>query len=131
MELALNLVWVGLALLLVELCLHFSPSKLKSKRGQYVALLLVIVILLPIISVSDDILAAQVPAEIDTVSCARSYHDWVFKSAAHPAIVAALVSNLIWLSPQAKLRAVLLGTDTESINTPALSSIDNRPPPAA
>lgn len=71
MELILNLVWAVLACAGILSWMHADKSTDSSKRTQVVALLMLIVILFPVISVTDDIWAAQNPAETD--SCIRRH----------------------------------------------------------
>ncbi|MBS1801476.1 MAG: hypothetical protein JSS95_16815 [Acidobacteria bacterium] len=66
MELFLNLVWCILSLLLI---VHWTAaakprSNLKTGRA-FVALLLLVVVLLPVISVTDDLVAMTSPVEVE------------------------------------------------------------------
>jgi hypothetical protein len=128
MELVLNLAWMLLATLTCWLWVSYAPRKGADRRTQLVALALVILILFPVISVTDDLQMAQNPAETDC--CQRKDHVHVnhhpmlhpVPEFALPSIAAipsgstdfALPDNLT--APQAKV--------------PALGSIQNRPPPA-
>lgn len=128
MELFLNLAWVLLALTMAALWVRFSPSGSGNRRAQFVALALLLVILLPAISVTDDLLAAQNPAEID--SCLRrdygcsGHHGPLLLVAVLPVLFCGTFATSLpqWIAPgRASLRAG---------DPPALSAIQNRPPPS-
>jgi hypothetical protein len=63
MELVLNLVWVLLATVIVRLWICHAPNHCVRKRTQVAALLLLLLVLFPVISVTDDLQAMQNPAE--------------------------------------------------------------------
>src|ERR1035437_9217781 len=65
MELILNLAGLLVAAAMACLWLRWAPRKGFDRRTQLVALALLILILFPVISVTDDLLAAQNPAETD------------------------------------------------------------------
>src|ERR1700677_1553897 len=65
MELLLNLAWVLLATLMFYLWLRFAPLRGVRPQLQFVALAVLLLILFPVISVSDDLQAVQNPAEAD------------------------------------------------------------------
>jgi hypothetical protein len=67
MELILNLAWGLLAALSFYLWTQAEHRSGTDRRLQIVALLMLIVILFPVISVSDDLWSIQNPAETDTV----------------------------------------------------------------
>jgi hypothetical protein len=67
MELILNLAWGLLAFASVCLWARVERRKGAERRSPVIALLMLIVILFPIISVSDDLWSIQNPAETDTV----------------------------------------------------------------
>lgn len=66
MELTLNLIWAALALAGFAGWLCSERSAQSGVRTQLVALAMLLLILFPVISVSDDFWAAQNPAEADT-----------------------------------------------------------------
>jgi hypothetical protein len=129
MELALNLAWVLLAGAMVCLWLRFGPARGGGRRTQLVALAVLILILFPVISVSDDLLAMQNPAEVD--SSQRRDHAAPSAHSIFPAAVALPVPALaeIWLDPSSE------GAPGKPIpilqDHPALAAIETRPPPAA
>lgn len=67
MELILNLAWGLLAVASICLWARVERRKGAERRSPVIALLMLIVILFPIISVSDDLWSIQNPAETDTV----------------------------------------------------------------
>ncbi len=68
MELFLNLVWLALSLSLVGGYLAFAPAPLKSRKvTAIIALVLLIFVLLPVISMTDDLAAINNPAETDHI----------------------------------------------------------------
>ena len=129
MELILNLAWMVLAAVIVGLWLHHSRGKGVDRRTQFVAVAMLILILFPIISVSDDLQMAQNPAEEDQNQRRDSTPGFLL---ADYAVVAIL--------PQAEHADVLLvflcyhglgQYAVPSIDNPALSAFQNRPPPIA
>jgi hypothetical protein len=128
MELTLNFVWALLATLMFWLWMRHALGE-GTRRAQLVALAVVILILFPVISVTDDLVAAQNPAELDC--CARRYHavscfHSIFPAAATlpPPVFAELSFGLLRFSASGNRPAPL-------VKIPALSSIQNRPPPVA
>jgi hypothetical protein len=71
MELILNLAWVLLAALMFGFWLRFARKagpqwQGQNPRMQFVALAMVLLLLFPVISVTDDLQAVQNPAETDS-----------------------------------------------------------------
>jgi hypothetical protein len=69
MEIILNIAWAVCSLGLAWFWLKSSACKRVPRRTQVLALLMVVLLLLPVISLSDDLMAAQGPVETD--SCLR------------------------------------------------------------
>jgi hypothetical protein len=129
MELFLNLAWAGLATLTVGWWLSCAPDAGAHRRTQFVALALLLLVLFPVISVTDDIQAFQNPAETDC--CQRRDHAC---SAPHstlpqgPALLMPAIAEL----PFGFLRLAAPGSIlTRVFDHPALAPIESRPPPAA
>ena len=129
MEFALNTGWVLLAALMFCLWLRFGPRTGTDRRLQFVALALLILILFPVISVTDDLLAAQNPAEVD--SCLRRDHaastpHSIFPAAATlpPSIAAEIPFGFLRFTAPRALSA-------PTVDHPGLEDLQNRPPPAA
>jgi len=129
MELTLNLGWVLVAVWMLCAWLRVAPRAARERRAQFVALAVVILILLPAISMTDDLMAAQNPAEVD--SCVRRDHGFASPHSIVP--VTAALPLPVFQGPafgfsQAGAPShlpILL------IENPSLTPIENRPPPAA
>lgn len=129
MELFLNIGWAALSVCMLCLWLRFAPRTGSDRRVQFVALAMIILILLPAISVTDDLQAARNPAEIDTYL--RRDHEWSSPHSIVPAV--ALLPLLLFASLDFRVRrAVLPGRHAiVTSDNPFLTPIENRPPPAA
>jgi len=128
METILNLAWVLLAGVLVCLWVRNAPRCGASWQMQVVSLAILILILFPVISVTDDLQAAQNPADVETY--VRRGHSSGSQHALFP-VVAAL--------PPVSFSGLFLGyrclvahshLPVPTVNNSALTSIQNRPPPA-
>ncbi|MGA3033691.1 MAG: hypothetical protein ABSD70_10425 [Terracidiphilus sp.] len=128
MELTLNLGWVLVALAMMGAWLRIERTT-KERRAQFIALAVVILILLPAISMTDDLLAAQNPAEIDCCvrrdDCSLHAHSSTPLLAALPLPVFKGLSFGIVQLPPLSRRSV------PHVENPSLASIENRPPPVA
>jgi hypothetical protein len=134
MELLLNLAWALLAALMLCLWLRFAQRtgterRMQDRRMQFVALALLLLILFPVISVTDDLQAIQNPAETD--SCQRRDHIVASPHSIFPAgaalplpVFAELSFGILRIAAPGSLRAPV-------VDHPALAPIQNRPPPAA
>lgn len=129
MELFLNLAGAAVALSLICLWLRCSvPVEDGATRAtQVIALVLLIFILFPVISVTDDLIAAQNPAETDSVH-RRNLETHVLQTAA---VVAVLpIDVYLPAEPQVKWHPRSRTKPAALPKEPALSPIANRPPPA-
>jgi hypothetical protein len=128
MEFFLNSAWAVLALFVVCLWLRIE-HRAHSKRGlPFVSLVMLIVILFPVISVSDDLWSIQNPAETDTchrrIHLASPPHSNFTAMAAHPEpLFAALTFGYPSIALPEDLPFLRIGN-------PALHSVETRPPPA-
>lgn len=129
MELILNVAWLLLAVFMVWAWLRYAPEKGADRRVQLVALGLVILILLPAISMTDDLMAARNPAEVDTYL--RRDHELVVPHVLLPGTVALIVSLFAGLSLGTVKLASVRRLPLPLLYEPLLSSIDSRPPPFA
>ncbi|HUV71025.1 MAG TPA: hypothetical protein VMW15_15295 [Terracidiphilus sp.] len=128
MELFLNSGWALVAI--ASLCLWIPLGRRTAANGRlsFIALVVLIVTLFPVISVSDDLWCLHNPAETDTcqrrdygVSCPHS----IFPVATLPeSAVAAPVFGFQRLALQPYAPPQLAAN-------PALTPIHNRPPPSA
>lgn len=130
MEIFLNLAWAVLAVVLVGLWLRTGSRIGHSRRSQIIAIAVLIAILFPVISVSDDLMAIQNPAETD--NCQRRDHlapanthpvQFLAATEPPPIITGVAYGFLRYVSPRRLAQ--------RAIDLPALTSISNRPPPAA
>lgn len=129
MELALNFAWLVLTTLMCWLWMHYAPRKGADRRAQLVTLSLIILIVFPVISVTDDLLTAQNLAETDC--CQREVHACAnLHSRLHP-VAELILPPLAEPSFDSFHSGVPKNHFAPLVNTPALSSIQNRPPPSA
>jgi hypothetical protein len=129
MELTLNLVWLATALLLLRLWIGQAARGSREMRLQLLALTLLLAVLFPVISVTDDLQTVQ--GTVETEGCGRRDHS----ACAHPgdasqhaaAPVAAFetpgLSHLGMVAP-------VLHLSSAAPSHPGLR-LQNRPPPAA
>jgi hypothetical protein len=130
MELVLNLVGVFVAVAMVCLWLRWAPRAGVDRRTQVVALALLILILFPVISVTDDLLTALSPAETDS----GLRRDQVGSGAHSTFPLAAEVPTLLLTDPSAgflRFNAPGALPAVAVMKAPALAPIENRPPPTA
>jgi hypothetical protein len=129
MELTLNLVWALVAFGIVGLWLRFAPCSAPDRRTQLVALVVLILILFPVISVTDDLQATQNPAELD--SSVRRGHGvssvhFIVPTAVTPPQPALAELSLGFLRCAAPSNLLV-----PTVDHPGLAAIQNRPPPSA
>ncbi len=129
MELALNLGWVLLAGLMFCLWLRFGSRTGGDRRMQFVALAVLVLILFPVISVTDDLQAVQNPAETD--SCQRRDHGYSAPHSISSQAAALPLPAFAELSFGVQRMAAQGSIAAPVIDLPALHPIQNRPPPAA
>jgi hypothetical protein len=128
-ELFLNLAGVFVAVVLVGLWLRWSTREGFDRRTQIVALALLILVLFPVISVTDDLVAAQNPAETD--SCVRRDYVAANVNSASPASIGLPEPRLADL-PFGFLHFAAPGAlPVPASASPAMKPIESRPPPAA
>jgi hypothetical protein len=129
MELVLNLAWALLAAIMVCLWTRFAPRNGANRRMQFVALAVLLLILFPVVSVTDDLQAAQNPAEADCLvrrdhACSTAHSILPHVAALPPPIFDGLSFGVRRIAaPGASLVRVS--------DHPALGPIQNRPPPVA
>jgi len=96
---------------------------------QLAALAVLILLLLPVISVTDDLQVISNPAETD--STLRRDHIAVSQHSIFPATAAQPLPALAKLFSGFPSFAAIRNLPAALIDHPALASIQNRPPPAA
>ena len=129
MEILLNLSWALLSVLTVCLWMCLESRTGAGRRMSFISLVMLIVILFPVISVSDDLWSIQNPAETDT--CLRRAHE---AASAHPTFpCTAALAEPVFAAPRFGFQrfAAPLALRSLAIDNPALNAIKNRPPPAA
>lgn len=134
MELVLNLAWVMLAALMFCLWPRFAArtglqKPTQDRRMQFVALAVLVLILFPVISVTDDLQALQNPAEADC--CLRRVHAVPNTNSIFPPVAALPVPVFAELSFAFVRLAAPGRLSAPVVDHPGLVSIDNRPPPVA
>ncbi len=129
MEIFLNLGWAALSIVMACAWLRIEDGT--DRRRRIVALAVLVAILLPAISISDDLLAMQNATETDT--CVRRQQ--LAPNGAHP-----LIPHFPATLPPAHRQDMTFANlgiapppavFVPHINLPALRAIQNRPPPAA
>ena len=129
MELILNLGWALVAAWMLFVWLRTASRTAMDRPTQLVALAVVILILWPAISMTDDLIAAQNPAEVDC--CARRDHGLSSPHSIVPAAAALPAPTFAGLSVAYVRLAAPSSLSAPYVDHPALAPIQNRPPPAA
>jgi len=129
MELILNLVWLGLAAAILALWPLIGRRAGIGCGRQFVTLTVLILILFPVISATDDLLAAQNPAETDC--CQRKDHAVASAHFMLPVVIAPPMPSLAGLCFRFLRLATPGGHDFPAVDHPGLAAVQNRPPPAA
>ena len=129
MELFLNLVWALVTLAMGGLWLRYGLREGSPRRMQLLSLAVLLLLLFPVISVSDDLLALQNAAEVD--SCLKRDKAIAAAHAVLPA-VAGPADAVACAAPLGKPRwAAADDRAVPAAASPCLTAIENRPPPAA
>lgn len=129
MEIFLNLAWTCLAIVSLVLWMRFEHRTGAQRRLTLIALVMLLVILFPVISVSDDLWSIQNPAETDT--CQRRNQIAPSLHSIFPVIAAPLAPLFAQVNLDDRHFAALVDMPVEAYTIPALDGIENRPPPAA
>lgn len=112
---------------MIGLWLRYAPRDSHERRMQLVTLAVLLLILLPAISMTDDLMAAQNPAEID--SCLRRGHEYLNAHSVFPVLAAVPVPAFVH-TPLRLLCLLAPGTPSEpAVYFNAKAPIQNRPPP--
>jgi hypothetical protein len=129
MEFFLNVAWTCLALMSLGLWLRHEHRTGTQRRMPLIALVMLLVILFPVISVSDDLWSIQNPAETDT--CQRRNQLSPDLHSLIPVLAATLVPSFAQVNLEVRYFSVSLNLPADVSSVPALEGIDNRPPPSA
>jgi hypothetical protein len=128
-ETFLNLAWAVLAVASAVLWMRTERRTGSECYLPLMALVLLLAILFPVISVSDDLWAMQNPAEADT--CLRRNQTVACPHCTLPQPSSLPASLFRSIHEVPKEFCVLVETHLPNPADPALNPIDNRPPPAA
>lgn len=129
MELVFNSVWTLVSLASVCLWLRFGRRTGNRRHLSLIALIMLVAILFPVISVSDDLWSIQNPAETDTF-LRRDHRDsgvpaQFLLMSGLPCIAALALTFEFQRFDMPRLASLPVS------DKPALDPIDNRPPPVA
>ncbi len=136
MELLSNLLWLALSSLLLGFWLlhrnRWTDESLRTSLGvQFVALALLIIVLLPVVSLTDDLQACTVPAESEHLARRSDFQTFTDYSL-HAVSVAIAGLAPFHAPPQPQTLAWLsLPIEKEAIGVRYLHILGIRPPPAA
>lgn len=129
MESLLNLSWVLLSLVVLCLWLRFGARDSNRNTPSFVALVMLVVILFPVISVSDDLWSLQNPAETDT--CQRRDHIASCTHAIFPASPALPAPFMALPALPSERCTMIPQSSCPAFKHPSLDGVQNRPPPIA
>jgi hypothetical protein len=129
METILNLAWVLLAGILVCLRIRHAPREGASRWMQVAAVVTLLLILFPAISVTDDLLAAQNPSDVEIYL--RRGHSASSQHIIFPAMAMLPAVSFVGLFFGYQRLAAPSRLPIPTVDNPALTSIQNRPPPTA
>ena len=128
MELTLNLSWTALATAMCWIWARHARREGQGRWAQFVSLGLVLVIMFAVITIYDDMAMAQNPAE---TRCFQREDDLGAHEHAHfHPVVASIPTPAAELTFNTIRAAVPGNILVPTVKVPALSSIQNRPPPA-
>jgi hypothetical protein len=127
-EILLNITWAVCSLALVGLWLRGGVSSSLPRRTQLFALGMAALLLLPVISLSDDLLAMQAPVETD--NCVRRGQN---PDNLHPATLLSAIPSGVYMPALIGYLALQLPPNEQEAAPPIMlpSSMDSRPPPSA
>ena len=111
------------------LWLRYEHRTGTQRRMPLIALVTLLVILFPVISVSDDLWSIQNPAETDT--CQRRNQLSPDLHSLIPVLAATLVPSFAQVNLEVRYFSASLNLPADVSSVPALEGIDNRPPPSA
>jgi hypothetical protein len=129
MELALNLEWMAMAAAMCWLWVRHARREGRGRWAQFVSLALVLFTMFTVITMYDDMAMAQNPAE---TRCFQREDDLGAHAHAPLHTIVASIPTLAAEIPFNAFRFAVPGSLLiPTVKAPALSSIQNRPPPAA
>ena len=131
MELILNLVWAATGLAMLVAWWRMPRHEYATRAGQALCLAVAILLLLPVISLSDDLVAAQMTTETDCcVRRAPEGHGQAVHpgTCVHVAIVSAIRSLV---EPPEASEQLAEAVVTQQVRATSLRLPYRRPPPTA
>lgn len=129
MELFLNSLWAAFAIVCLAQWHRGAHREKRERHTTFVALVMLVVILFPVISVSDDLWAIQNPAEADSF-VRRDSHAPLPQSVHHPVAGLPEVATAgQWFGP-GRSQAIVIPLESNA-DWPLCDSLQNRPPPQA
>src|ERR1700742_1146740 len=128
MEIFLNLAWMAVAVVSVVLWLRSERRTGKELRLPMIALAMLLLILFPVISVSDDLWSVQNLAETDSTQ--RRDHVAPCPHGLFPAIATPVAPLLALFRPEIRYVSAQPASATRTCQNPARDTVENRPPPA-
>jgi hypothetical protein len=129
MELFLNSVWLLVVIAGAWSWLRHGKHSFAAWRTSLVAQTMLVLILFPVISVSDDLWSVHNPAETDT--CQKRDHAVVSPHSIFPTASALPEPVFSAVRFSSWLQLALQGTAHVAVSNLAFEAIQNRPPPAA
>jgi hypothetical protein len=129
MELFLNSAWALLVIAIVCHWLRFGRRAPADRRQSFLALIVLVAVLFPVISITDDLWSLHNPAETET--CQRRDHLVSSSHVIFPAVAALPVPALAELSVGFQPLIVPLPQPLLAVDNPVFDAIESRPPPAA
>ncbi|WP_420239228.1 hypothetical protein ACOBR2_06500 [Telmatobacter bradus] len=129
MESILNLVWLAIAATMVTLWWRQPAPARAQHRLHLVAIAALLLILFPVISLTDDLMAAQNPAETDTTM--RRDHQADELHVFFPATAMLPATAMDILFPESGFAQRIRDLSVTVVVSPALMQPVNRPPPLA
>lgn len=129
MEIFLNSAWALVAICLTCIWIYIEPRSGAHRLVPLVALIMLVVILFPVISVSDDLWSIQNPAETDGSprrdQLVSNFHSIV------PDIASLPEAPFAERSPQFARADAVAQRVSSVFDDAVLTAIENRPPPVA
>ena len=128
MEILLNITWALCSLALVAFWMRRGASHTGSRKTQMLALGMVVLLLLPVISLSDDLIAMQGPAETDT-NVRRALHPDNIHPSPAPVSLALPQEIVTSFSISGHSQYDLYAASIARPATLLIRSLESRPPP--
>jgi hypothetical protein len=128
MELFLNSAWALVAISIACLWVRLEQRDKAERRLPFISMVMLILLLFPVISVSDDLQSLHNPAEADTYL--RRDQLSSFQHLYSPATAAPPQPAFAELSVCFQSFVLPINTSPAHVSSPALDAIQNRPPPA-